>query len=141
MKNFNVRVYGILLESNKVLVCKEEVKGIEILKFPGGGLEFGEGTKDCLKREWMEELNTEIEISEHFYTTDFFQPSAFDTSQVISIYYIVHPTQTLSVPVFNGREHFYFKEVNNMLASDMSLPIDKIVAGMVFARNRADSFL
>lgn len=136
MRNFNVRVYGILSENNKILVCKEKVAGIEILKFPGGGLEFGEGTKDCLKREWMEELNTEIEILEHFYTTDFFQPSAFDNSQVISIYYTIRPTQTFSIPVFNGREHFYFKEIDRMFASEMSLPIDKIVAGMILTCNK-----
>ena len=132
MKNFNVRVYGILLDNNSVLVCKEQVGGKEILKFPGGGLEFGEGTIDCLKREWMEELNTEIEVLDHFYTTDFFQPSAFDNSQVISIYYTIRPTQAFSIPVFNGREQFYFREIDHMFVSEVSLPIDKIVAGMIF---------
>ncbi|KAA5537154.1 NUDIX domain-containing protein [Taibaiella lutea] len=136
MKNFNIRVYGLWLEDKKVLVCKENIRGKEIVKFPGGGLEFGEGTTDCLKREWMEELNAEIEISAHFYTTDFFQPSAFDNSQVISIYYTICPTHTFSIPVFNGREHFYFREIDDTLMSEISLPIDKIVAGMLFERNR-----
>jgi 8-oxo-dGTP diphosphatase len=31
-------------------------------EFPGGQLEHGESMNDCLKREWKEELNLEIEI-------------------------------------------------------------------------------
>lgn len=109
----------------------ETVQGNDILKFPGGGLELGEGTIDCLKREWMEELNCEIEVLNHFYTTDFFQPSAFDNSQVISIYYEVCPTVSLPLPVFNGREHFFRRAIDEDLVRDTTLPIDKIVAKML----------
>jgi len=42
-------------------------------KFPGGGLQFGEGTIDCIKREFREELGCEIGVLKHFYTTDYFQ--------------------------------------------------------------------
>jgi 8-oxo-dGTP pyrophosphatase MutT (NUDIX family) len=55
---FNIRVYGILVnEEKKVLVSDELIRGSYITKFPGGGLEFGEGTRDCLQREFMEEMN------------------------------------------------------------------------------------
>ena len=92
MRHFNVSVYGILIDKNKVLVSDEYIKGKYITKFPGGGLEFGEGTVDCIKREFKEELDLDIEISRHFYTTDFFVASAFNSnSQVISIYYLVSP--------------------------------------------------
>ena len=38
----------------------------------------------------MEELDQPVEVLEHFYTTDYFQPSAFrETDQLISIYYYV----------------------------------------------------
>jgi len=89
MKKFNVRVYGILINNNQILVTQEKISGKLVTKLPGGGLEFGEGTKDCLIREFKEELDLEISIDKHFYTTDFFVPSAFDDSQVISIYYFV----------------------------------------------------
>lgn len=63
-----------------------------MFKFPGGGLEDGEGTIDALKREFMEELQLEIEVLEHHYTTDFHTRSTFDPDlQVVSIYYKVRP--------------------------------------------------
>lgn len=88
-KRFNVRVYGIMIHNGMLLVNEEMIQGRSIIKFPGGGLDWGEGTRDCLIREWKEELNLDIQVVEHFYTTDFFQASAFDNSQVISIYYTV----------------------------------------------------
>jgi ADP-ribose pyrophosphatase YjhB (NUDIX family) len=92
MKNFNVRVYGILVHENKLLVSDEHIKGMNITKLPGGGLEYGEGTIECVVREFKEELNLDIEVISHFYTTDFFVNSAFSVNnQVISIYYLVKP--------------------------------------------------
>ena len=91
MSIFNIRVYALLInEKNEVLVTDEFRFGKEMTKFPGGGLHWGEGTIDCLKRECMEELGCEIEVISHFYTTDFFQEAAFyEKQQLISIYYIV----------------------------------------------------
>ncbi len=90
-----VRVYGILLDSDKrMLVSDEFIRGGYFTKFPGGGLEVGEGTRDCLKSEFKEETDLDVEIGEHIYTTDFYQQSAFNTAQqILSIYYFVHATQ------------------------------------------------
>ena len=89
MPLFNVRVYGILIDQyQRLLVTDEFIRGAYITKLPGGGLEFGEGTRDCLQREFREETGLEVSIGEHFYTTDFFQISAFNhKDQIISIYY------------------------------------------------------
>src|SRR4051812_25790263 len=98
---FNVRVYGILTDPEKgVLVSDEYIRGSYITKFPGGGLEFGEGTRECLKRECQEELNLEVEVTDHLYTTDFFQMSAFNPEhQIISIYYAFKALEPLRVPL------------------------------------------
>ena len=109
------------------MVCEETIRGQQIIKFPGGGLEYGEGTIECLKREFMEEMQIEIEVLSHYYTTDYFQPSAYDDSQVISIYYIVRPLKSLILPIKNEREHLYFVEINDDLLQMTSLPIDKLV--------------
>src|SRR5215203_25897 len=66
MNLFNIRVYGILInEKKQVLVSDEFIRGSYYTKFPGGGLEFGEGTRDCLQREFMEEMNLKVEVGEH----------------------------------------------------------------------------
>ena len=144
MKRFNIRVYGIWInDKQEILVSDERIGDFKFTKFPGGGLEFGEGIKDCLIREWKEELNIDIEVGNHIYTTDFFQLSAFDqTSQIISIYYNVRPIDAkplidLRERVFdfhgNGHEEITFRQLplQQFSAMDVSLPIDKIVATLI----------
>src|ERR1035437_6944186 len=146
IKQFNIRVYGILInKNNQVLVTDELIKGNEITKFPGGGLEFGEGTIECLKREFMEETNNAIEVIEHFYTTDFFQQSAyFLEHQIISIYYLVKPVSTFEIITkekifdFTEREEyeqtFRWLAVNKITENHFTLPIDKLVAKMLMEK-------
>ncbi len=111
MKHFNVRVYGILVNKGSVLVSDEFIKGMLITKFPGGGLEFGEGTTDCVIREFMEELNLKVEVIRHFYTTDFFVTSAFNTnSQIINVYYLVKAIGPFNFKTSDKRFDFEKKE-------------------------------
>lgn len=143
-KNFNIRVYGIFIHNNSVLVSDEYIKRNKITKFPGGGLEFGEGTKDCLIREFKEELNLDIEVGEHFYTTDFYVASAFDTtSQIISIYYFVTPLGELNFKVSeqahdyekkNGAQSLRWIELKKLKENDFTLIIDKKVAEMLLKK-------
>lgn len=142
LNKFNLRVYGILINNkNNVLVCDEFIKGKIITKFPGGGLEFGEGTIDCLKREFIEETGTPIEVIKHFYTTDFFVLSAYNPShQIISIYYLVKSMGDLQVPV-ESHSHvnlsnenpisFRWVSLENINPDIFTLPIDKHVVGLL----------
>jgi 8-oxo-dGTP diphosphatase len=150
MSIITLRVYGILInEKKQVLVSDEYIRGNYYTKFPGGGLEFGEGTRDCLKREFKEEMNLKVETEEHLYTTDFYQPSAFrPNQQIVSIYYYVKALGEIKVPLRNKifdfdeqqlavynqtgeTETFRFIEWNDFSEESVTLPIDKIVAGMV----------
>jgi 8-oxo-dGTP diphosphatase len=98
MYGFNVRVYGLLInEDNQILISDEQEYGMQFSKFPGGGLEYGEGLVDGLKREFVEECNANIEVISHFYTTDFFVKSAFNDTQVISVYYLVRNISPLNL--------------------------------------------
>lgn len=153
MERFNIRVYGILInELKQLLVSDELVRGMNITKFPGGGLELGEGTRDCLQREFMEEMNLKVAVSDHIYTTDFFQLSAFNPQhQIISIYYFVKALEPITVPlrtrVFDfdedqikmyketgETETFRFINWEDLSEADLSLPIDKIVATLIKAK-------
>ena len=150
MEQFNVRVYGILInEKKQVLVADEFIRDKYYTKFPGGGLEFGEGTRDCLKREFMEELNLKVEVTDHLYTTDFFQESAFRPGdQIISIYYLVKPLEPIKVRLSNIEfdfdedqllrykelheiETFRFIDWKNLSEESVTLPIDKVVVKLV----------
>ena len=84
MALFNVRVYGLLLDpQNRLLVSDEFIRGDYFTKLPGGGLEIGEGTRECLAREFVEETGLAVTVGEHLYTTDFFQISAFNNKDQI----------------------------------------------------------
>lgn len=130
-KRFNIRVYGIWLNDGQVLVNEELIRGRKVIKFPGGGLEWGEGIADCLKREWKEELGLEIDIVSHFYTTDFFQASAFDDSQVISIYYLVSGTVPATITNHVSGEKTYWLPLQQVNATSFTLPIDKVVGDLL----------
>ena len=52
-EKFIIRVYGIAIHNGHILVCDEIWYDTFMTKFPGGGLEYGEGTIDCLKSECM----------------------------------------------------------------------------------------
>ena len=141
--NFNIRVYGLLFnEQGDVLVSDEERFGNRFTKFPGGGLEFGEGLTDCLKREYIEELNQRVEILEHFYTTDFYQKSAFDNqNQLISIYYIVKPIGGVNFKISttpfdfdvksSDLQSFRFVSIKTLSENNFTFPIDKHVARLI----------
>ncbi len=140
---FNIRVYGILIDQGKVLVTDEFRLGIFMTKFPGGGLSFGEGTIDCLKREFIEELHYEIDIISHYYTTDFFQPTNLlpFTFQLINVYYLVSGKKTYPFKtsekmydfkeVIDGAQSFRWLDLKSIREEDFTLPVDQKVAKML----------
>lgn len=127
MTEYNVRVYGLLIKEGKILVEKVHYGEHIFIKFPGGGMEDGEGTIETLKREFQEEMMVEIQVLNHFYTTDFYQKSMFDDKQVLSIYYTLLLLGDLDFPLKNERSEFYFVKLDEDLEKMLSLPIDKVV--------------
>jgi len=130
-RRFNVRVYGIWIDNGRLLVNEEQIKDRAVIKFPGGGLDWGESTLDCLKREWQEELGLDVEIKQHFYTTDFFQASAYDNSQVISIYYLISGKVPENFTNQMHNERTYWMELKDVSPDTFTLPIDKKVGGLL----------
>jgi 8-oxo-dGTP diphosphatase len=141
-KVFNVRVYGLLINGQKeILISDEQEYGMQFTKFPGGGLEFGEGLTDGLKREFMEECNLEVEIIDHFYTTDFFVKSAFNDSQIISVYYTVKAISPINLVIktkvfdFDGEDDvlqsFRWVNLKDLTPFDFTFPTDIYVGELL----------
>ncbi len=139
---FNVRVYGLLINDfNQILISDEEEHGMMFSKFPGGGLEYGEGLIDGLKREFIEECRVEINVLEHFYTTDFFEKSAFNDSQIISVYYLVESLTDLQLTykekLFDFdeegdiRQAFRWKNMEELDVEDVTFSTDKKVIALL----------
>lgn len=142
MALFNVRVYGLLInDRNEILISDEQEYGFRFTKFPGGGLELGEGLIDGLKREFMEECNAEIEVLTHFYTTDFYVKSAFNDSQIISVYYQVKNLNPLELNFkinvfdFDGEgevlQAFRWVPLDSLEPRDVTFPIDQHVVKLL----------
>ncbi len=67
------RICGILIHENKLLMLKH--KSINPSGYfycpPGGGLEFGETMKDCLKREFLEETGLTVTVDNFLFINEF----------------------------------------------------------------------
>ena len=126
-KGFNIRVYALCIVNNEILTLKEPFAGNIVVKLPGGGLEFGEGTADCLKREFKEELNLEITIGDAFYIQEDFVPSlAKDGKQLLTLYFFATIIDLHNLEIIDRN----IQEVNwiPLTANNpFTLTVDKIV--------------
>lgn len=140
MENFVIRVYGLVInEQKEILISDEYVLETYMIKFPGGGLEFGEGQVECLKREFEEECKgQEIENIRHYYTTDFYQKALFyKNAQLLSIYYLADLKKPLQFKISdkpfdfeivdNFGQSFRWIKIKDLKEDDITFPIDKFV--------------
>ena len=141
--SFIIRVYGIIINERKEVLLSDEFQmGMEMTKFPGGGMKPGEGPADCIKREALEEFGQEIDIVSHFYTTDYFQKALFyENHQLISIYYSIRFLEPIRFKVsprpfdfeerVEGNQSFRWKSIRELQEADLTFPIDKRVVRML----------
>ena len=141
-KKFILRAYGLVINDKQEILLSDEFEvGMKMTKFPGGGLEFGEGIVEALKREFREECGgQEISNVLHFYTTDFFQKAMFfENAQLICVYYLadlVPPIRfKISEKTFDFEiggpitQSFRWVKIKDLKEDEITFPIDKFVAG------------
>ena len=137
MNSFTIRVYGLLINKNKQVLISDEFRdGFPFTKFPGGGLEFGEGIRSALMREYREEMELDITVESLFYVNDHLQISAFNNQmQLISFYYFVTTNEienltfdAYEIPLKKNGEKQRWYPINKHLEDLLTFPLDKIVA-------------
>lgn len=134
---FNIRIYGICIENNALLITDEIRGGMKMTKLPGGGLEFGEGIHDALVREFEEEMGILTEIGDIFYVNPFLHPSGFRPSdQVIVMYYWVKLLERPADAIFSDKA-FDFEHIEGMQKFRW-IPLERLSAEiMTFETDKA----
>lgn len=70
-----VRVNGVLIEGDKILLVKHQMgNGRLFWSTPGGGMEFGSSAKENLCREFKEETGLEVEPIDFLFVHEFLAP-------------------------------------------------------------------
>lgn len=71
-----IRVCGILIENQQILLLKHEGIGPEghLWSFPGGGVEFGESVSQALVREFREETGLNVTIEDFLFVNEYKGP-------------------------------------------------------------------
>ena len=137
MKLRTSRVYGFLINNSKqVLVSAERFNGIPLIKFPGGGVEWGEGLQEALMREFKEELKISIGVKENIYFNDFPVESAIDKRyQVQAFFYLVEPLEPMRFstvlslkPPEKNTENFIWVDLKNLSEVSFTYEIEKEAA-------------
>jgi len=131
---FNVRVYGLLAQSGSILLSNELIAGSAYLKFPGGGLEYGEGPEEAVVREFMEEAGLRVKVIRPVHITGNFVQSAFRTNdQVLGVYYEVEAIDVADFPtiapaideVMRTGQQLYWVPLNEIGPDNLSFEIDR----------------
>ncbi len=133
MNLFNLRVYALLVnEKNEILLSDEFEYGMFFTKFPGGGVELGEGILDALHRELKEELNLEVSNPTFFYFNEFYQQSGFNPKhQLVAFYYLIYchssafEGQVYTIPFHEEGEKQRWVALSELQENDLTFPVDR----------------
>ena len=95
MIKFNARCYVLIRsKQNRILVMKERWQGVDLNKFPGGGLELGEGLLECIHREIAEEFSSSEKLAySHFFTPTECFASRFKPQEQLLLNYFTNSTE------------------------------------------------
>ncbi len=84
-----IRVAGIIVQDEKLLVTGYSINAHRFFSLPGGGQEYGETAEQALRRELDEETALKLEDCELAYVAETFFPDPFDAEplHLIGLYF------------------------------------------------------
>ena len=122
--NFKFRVSGLIIKNNKLLLVDMDDSGF--LCLPGGYVELGETTEIAVKRELLEEVGKNFDISKYLGVVEnYFINKYSKKTHEISFYYVMTPVENINTNNFtiieNDKGHkiklefkwINLKEINN----------------------------
>ena len=87
-----VRVAGILIENERILLIEHSKNDKKYWLVPGGGVDWGESTAESLIREYKEETNLDIEVESFLFLSETIAPDK--EKHVINLYFKVKRKDT-----------------------------------------------
>lgn len=84
-QNPRVRVAGIIVQNDEILLVRHEKEGKSYWLVPGGGVYYGETLRKALKREILEETGLEVEPKEIHFVNDSIEPGG--GRHIINMYF------------------------------------------------------
>ncbi len=73
-RGIRIRVSGVLIRDNALLLVAHRKRGETYWLLPGGGVQYGESLVEALRREFMEELCVEVEVGRFLFACDSIDP-------------------------------------------------------------------
>lgn len=73
--NIRIRVAGVIVKDEKILMIAHKKNGDVYWLLPGGGVDYGESLIEALEREFEEELNIRIDAGKIALISDSIDPS------------------------------------------------------------------
>jgi ADP-ribose pyrophosphatase YjhB (NUDIX family) len=142
-QSFHIKVLGLLVKEDLVLVSDELISSRAVTKFPGEQLEFGESIEECLLRSFEDALDIKVAIDRLYYVNDFYQTSPIDArEQMINIYFIVKQVdkkhihtvkKTFAFPP-QMKQCFRWMEIKKIRQMDFASIIDQEVVNLLKQR-------
>lgn len=124
---FSYLVGGLLIHNGKVLLQKPKNDDYAII---GGHVAALETTAETLKREYMEELHTEIEVDRLLAVGEIFFPWGNQPCHQICLYYKISLVNQNSIPL-DGIIHGYDELENERFDMDYCwVPLEQLENGL-----------
>ena len=97
-----VRVAGILIEDDRILLIEHTKNNRKYWLVPGGGVDWGESAAEALIREFKEETSLDIEVEKFLFISETIAPDK--QKHVINLYFKIKKSENSSNIMKLGEE-------------------------------------
>ncbi|GAB4113219.1 MAG: NUDIX hydrolase [Spirochaetota bacterium] len=133
-KKIRIRVAGLVVEENKILMIAHK-KGSEIYwLLPGGGVEYQESLDEALKREFREELGLTVKVGDIALIADSIEPNG--KRHIINIVFWCNiENQSIRLGKEKILYDFSYKPVNELADVVMYPPLNEYIIQLLQNKN------